>query len=55
MQFGKDAMIFANSSPYTKTGKFYELYEQAQQLDDEHPVFPEHFMIRYPSWEMYRD
>jgi hypothetical protein len=32
-QFHKDAMIFANSSPYTKTGKFFELYEQSLKLD----------------------
>jgi hypothetical protein len=57
-QFHKDAMIFANSSPYTKTGKFFELYEQALKLDPPEtgePVFPEHFMIRYPSWELYKD
>jgi hypothetical protein len=57
-QFHKDAMIFANSSPYTKTGKFFELYELALKLDPPEtgePEFPEHFMIRYPSWELYKD
>lgn len=51
-QFGKDAMIFANSSPYSKTGKFYELYENAKELDppeDGFPVYPDHFMIQFPS------
>lgn len=49
--FDKDAMIFANSSPYTKTGKFFELYEQSLAVDEVtgEPVFPTHFMIRFPS------
>lgn len=57
-QFRKDAMIFANSSPYTKTGKFYELYENAIELDppeDGKPVYPDHFMLKFPSWELYKD
>lgn len=55
MQFGKHAMIFANSSPYQKLGKFYELYEQSQELDAGEIVYPTMFMIQSPSWEMYRD
>lgn len=57
-QFRKDALIFANSSPYTKTGQFFELYNQAILLDppeDGTPVHPDYFMIQYPSWELYRD
>ena len=57
-QFGEDAMIIANSSPYTKTGKFYELYENALELDPPGtglPVYPDHFMLQFPSWELYKD
>lgn len=54
-QFGKHAQVFANSSPYTKTGKFYELYEDSLELEDGFPLYPEHLMLQFPSWEMYRD
>jgi hypothetical protein len=33
-QFGKDAMIFCNSSPYTKIGKFYDRYVDGLKVDD---------------------
>jgi hypothetical protein len=55
-------MLFANSSPYTKQGQFYKLYEQAMQLtEDENgeptgdPVYPDHFMMQFPSWALYED
>lgn len=54
-QFRQHAMIFANSSPYTKIGKFYSLYEQAMAIDNEEILYPTIFMIQSPSWEMYKD
>lgn len=57
-QFREQAMILANSSPYQKTGKFYEISELAYQLDppeDGDPVFPDYFSMRFPSWELYKD
>jgi hypothetical protein len=57
-QFGKHGMVFANSSPWQKTGKFFEIYEQALMLDPPetgNPVFPDYFMMRYPSWTLYKD
>lgn len=57
-QFQKDAQIFANSSPYTKTGKFFELYNQSLELDPPEtgaPVYPDHLMFQFPSWELYKD
>jgi hypothetical protein len=59
-QFREQALIFANSSPYTKTGKFFELYNNAFATDPENDPngkikFPDHFMLQFPSWELYRD
>lgn len=59
-QFKNQAMIFANSSPYTKTGKFFELYEQAFETDPKDDpegkiMYPDHFLLQFPSWEMFRD
>jgi len=57
-QFGKDALIFANSSPYTEIGMFFELYNRAIKLDPPDigtPVYPDMLMLQYPSWELYKD
>ena len=54
-QFRKDGMILSFSSPYNKQGKFFELYEQSLELDNNIPVYPEHFMLKFPSWELYKD
>jgi len=57
-QFREEGMIFANSSPYQKLGKFYELYEQSLKLDppeEGKPEFPDQFMLQFPSWELYKD
>lgn len=54
-QFKQDAIIFANSSPYQKIGKFYDLYEQSQALDSDLILYPTIFMMQSPSWEMYKD
>jgi len=56
--FGRDGIVFLNSSPYTKVGKFHELYSQALELDPPdigNPKYPDMFMIQMPSWELYRD
>lgn len=55
IQFAEDAMLFANSSPYTKTGKFFKIYEEAWAMDANEPVYPTHLMLKFPSWEMYKD
>jgi hypothetical protein len=57
-QFKKDALMFANSSPWTKQGMFYELYRRSvgdKALDGERIQFPTYFSLQYPSWEMYKD
>lgn len=53
-QFGKDAMIFANSSPYTKLGKFYERYTEALKVTEEgKPAAPLMFGFQFPSWALF--
>jgi hypothetical protein len=64
-QFGKDAMIFCNSSPYTKVGKFYERYEDAmrpyddsfnpseQITEDVTNGSPLLMTFQFPSWAMF--
>lgn len=55
-QFGKDGMIFMNSSPYTKIGIFYEKAQQSMQLaSNGDPLFPDIFCLQFPSWELFRD
>lgn len=55
-QFGKDAIVFCNSSPYTKLGKFYERYQAALRDDEENPGnpgAPNSFAFQYPSWALF--
>lgn len=56
-QFGYHALVFANSSPYTKIGMFYNLVEQALRPLDrrtyEKEVFPMRFAFKFPSWALY--
>jgi hypothetical protein len=53
-QFGKDAMIFCNSSPYTKIGKFYDRYIDGLKIDDDgKPESPYMFTFQFPSWALF--
>lgn len=55
-QFGVDAIIFDNSSPYTKLGKFYERYEEAMAVNEEDPSKPANpliFAFQFPSWALF--
>jgi hypothetical protein len=55
-QFGKDAMMFLNSSPWSKVGKFYDRMQDAFELnDDGSPAYTTLFAFQAPSWELYRD
>jgi len=60
-QFKEDALIFENSSPYTKVGKFYSNYlvamdilpDQEQKSND---ILDYRMMgFQFPSWELYKD
>lgn len=58
-QFGRDAMIFDNSSPYSKVGKFFERYGEGMKVEeDEHgeatgPANPRVLSVRFPSWALF--
>jgi hypothetical protein len=67
-QFGKAAMIFCNSSPYSKVGKFFERHEEAMlPFDASKPIGmpdpesgkmkgngnPYTFSFQFPSWALF--
>jgi hypothetical protein len=52
-QFGRDALIFCNSSPYSKVGTFFERYETGMATDNGAPENPEVLTLRFPSWALY--
>lgn len=59
-QFGRDALIFCNSSPYSKTGKFYQRYEVGMgtgEEDEDEETNPGGanaiLSMRFPSWALY--
>ena len=55
-QFGKDGFIYIPTSPFTKVGKCYSLYENAlQQTEDGKPAFPNMMFAQLPSWGPYED
>jgi hypothetical protein len=54
-QFGRDGLLFCNSSPYTKLGKFYERWELSQTPIDEEGGNYRSFGFRYPSWALFED
>ena len=52
-QFITAGMIFCNSSPYSKVGKFYERYEQGMAgINDEKYEFSM-VALRFPSWALF--
>lgn len=52
-QFGRDAMIFCNSSPYTKLGKFFERYEAAMLTNQGKPANPLVMALQFPSHALF--
>lgn len=54
-QFGADALIFCNSSPYSKVGKFFERYEEGMKVNEEEdgPADPTVLSVRFPSWALF--
>jgi hypothetical protein len=60
-QFKEDALIFENSSPYTKVGKFYSNYLVAMDIDPDQEQVSKNILdyrmmgFQFPSWELYKD
>jgi len=55
-QMGKDGLIYVPTSPFTKVGKAYNLYESAMEKDEEgNPMYPNMMMAQLPSWGPYED
>ena len=56
-QFGKDAFVYAASSPWQMTGQFYTNYLNALEVDREtfEPVYPEYLTFQLASWMPYQD
>ena len=56
-QFGKDGFIYIPTSPFTKVGKCYQLYESGLMTDSEtnKPSFPDMLVCQLPSWGPYED
>lgn len=54
-QFDKDGLIYIPSSPWSKSGKFFELYNAAMEMDGDKAANPQMLAIKCPSWSMYED
>jgi len=55
-QMGLDGMIYVPTSPFSKTGKAYNLYESALERDEDgSPMYPNMMMAQLPSWGPYED
>jgi hypothetical protein len=61
-QFIRDGLIFCNSSPYSKIGKFYERYEHGmigmpdpdvEQTEETKEWEPTMVALRFPSWALF--
>ncbi|MDE2100438.1 MAG: hypothetical protein KGL39_24510 [Patescibacteria group bacterium] len=54
IQFGHHALIMCCSSPYSKIGTFYDLFQLAMRPADHHETwYPMRFAVRFPSWALY--
>jgi hypothetical protein len=55
-QFKQDAIIFCNSSPYSKVGEFFERYNEGMALrEDGTPKNSMMMAFRFPSWGLYEN
>ena len=52
-QFGREAMLFVKSSPFSKVGKFYERWEVAMAENNGFAFAPHVMGIQLPSWALY--
>ena len=56
-QFKQDGFIYQGSSPWQQTGKFFQSYERALEIDPQTggPAYPEMLMVQLASWDPYLD
>lgn len=54
-QFGVYGFIYEPSSPWQKIGQFYTNWQQAIEMENGKPVYPEKMMVQLPSWGLYLD
>lgn len=56
-QFGTDGFIYAGSSPWQMLGKYYELVQQALEVEYStlEPVHPDKLIVQLTSWDIYED
>lgn len=56
-QFGMDGFIYAGSSPWQMLGQFYELCQNALEIEFStgEPVHPDKLLIQLTSWDIYKD
>lgn len=54
-QFDRDGLIYIPSSPWSETGKFFELYQDAFAMENGRAANPYMFAIKIPSWGPYED
>lgn len=56
-QFGVDGFIYAGSSPWQMMGQFYDLCQQALEVEfgSHEPVHPDKLLVQLSSWDIYED
>jgi hypothetical protein len=56
-QFGAWGFIYCPSSPWQRLGKFFDLYQQALEIDPitGRAAYPEKLMVQLASWDPYKD
>lgn len=55
-QMGIDALIYIPTSPYTKVGRAYSIYQEGlARNEDGTPTNPDILVVQLPSWGLYED
>ncbi len=54
-QFGMYGFMYEPSSPWQRTGKFFENFERAIEMERGIPVYYDTLMLELSSWDIYKD
>ena len=55
-QMGKEGLIYIPTSPYSKVGQAYNIYQQGISSNERgEPLVPNLLVVQMPSWEPYKD